>query len=471
MANTIFNFRPQKGTVPLYQQLAACLEAEIQQQHLLPGEYLPSIRRLNRDLKISRTTVEAAYQRLIDKGLLESLPSRGYQVVAVSSKESGEKKHTVFSPGNKNIPDVLYNFSNNYVDTATFDTVLWRRCLNRALHAPASITGYGDPQGEQALREVLARYSYVSRGVACQPEQILVGAGLQTLLMILLPLLPVTEKKVGLEAPGFPQAEQIFRLMGWETRQYDPADPNGDWPGLLMISPANPYKGRALTEKERNNLIVATQLERVYLLEDDYNGEFRYLHRPTPALHSFGNRERIIYLGSFSRTMLPSLRISYMVLPVSLLPAYQKIASRYNQTSSTVEQIALATYIGEGHLTRHIKKLRSLYREKSRMLQNALHSICEGEVRLLTSGTGLHLRLLVNRSCSAEMLAKAALMEGVKIIPVRGTDPKRKPEILLSFAGISKEKIAAGVEALHRALHSSALGIHGPIEEKKGCKV
>lgn len=161
--------------------------------------------------------------------------------------------------------------------------------------------------------------------VACQPEQILVGAGLQTLLMILLPLLPVTEKKVGLEAPGFPQAEQIFRLMGWETRQYDPADPNGDWPGLLMISPANPYKGRALTEKERNNLIVATQLERVYLLEDDYNGEFRYLHRPTPALHSFGNRERIIYLGSFSRTMLPSLRISYMVLPVSLLPAYQKL--------------------------------------------------------------------------------------------------------------------------------------------------
>lgn len=238
-----------------------------------------------------------------------------------------------------------------------------------------------------------------------------------------------------------------------------------------MISPANPYKGRALTEKERNNLIVATQLERVYLLEDDYNGEFRYLHRPTPALHSFGNRERIIYLGSFSRTMLPSLRISYMVLPLSLLPAYQEIASRYNQTSSTVEQMALATYIGDGHLTRHIKKLRSLYREKSRMLQNALHSICEGEVRLLTSGTGLHLRLLVNRSCSTEVLAKAALAEGVKIIPVRGTDPKRKPEILLSFAGISREKITAGVEALHRALNSNALGIHGPIEEKKGCKV
>lgn len=467
MANTIFNFRPRKGDGPLYRQLAGYLEREIEQQHLLPGEFLPSIRRLNRDLKISRTTAEAAYQLLIDAGLLDNLPNRGYQVAAVSGNAQPEK-NKIFSPPAEKIKEkneVPYNFSNNYVDTSTFDTVLWRRCLNAVLRSPASIAGYGDPQGEKALRDVLARYSYASRGVVCRPEQILVGAGLQTLLLILLPLLPLVEKRVGLEAPGFPQAEQIFQLMGWETCRYDPADPKGDWPGLLMISPANPYKGRALTEKERNNLIVATQLDRVYLLEDDYNGEFRYLHRPTPALHSFGNRERIIYLGSFSRTMLPSLRISYMVLPEPLLPAYKKIAPRYNQTSSTVEQLALAAYIGEGHLTRHIKKLRSLYREKSRLLQHALESTCGDKVRLLSSGTGLHLRLLVDSRRSAEQLAADALKEGVKIIPVRGTDPRRQPEILLSFAGIPKEKIAAGTAALNRALTDA------PIEENRAGKV
>lgn len=112
--------------------------------------------------------------------------------------------------------------------------------------------------------------------------------------------------------------------MGWTTDRYDPAVPSKSWPELLVVSPTNPYKGRALSEKERSNLIVATQFERVYLLEDDYNGEFRYLHHPVPALHSFGNRERIIYVGSFSRTMLPSLRISYLVLPESFLPRFQK---------------------------------------------------------------------------------------------------------------------------------------------------
>ena len=296
---------------------------------------------------------------------------------------------------------------------------------------------------------ILDRTSPFFKGL---PEQILVGAGLQTLLLVLLPLLPLERKVAGLEAPGFPQAEQIFHLMGWETCAYDPADPKGDWPGLLMISPANPYKGRALTEKERNNLIVATQLERVYLLEDDYNGEFRYLHRPTPALHSFGNREQIIYLGSFSRTMLPSLRISFLVLPEKLLPAYRAIAGRYNQTSSTVEQLALAAYIEEGHLTRHIRKLRTLYRIKSRLLQEALTAVFGDQVRLLGYGSGLHLHIALDRPGTAEELAARALEKGVRVIPVRGTEPGRPPEFLLSFAGIGEEKIRAGVEALREAL-------------------
>lgn len=293
---TTFNFRAQPGKEPLYRQLADYFRQEIRQQHLVSQDFLPSIRKLTRDLKLSRTTAENAYQILIDQGYVENLPNRGYRVAVYQPREASEGQE---AGEELRRPEVRWNFSNNYIDTSTFDTVLWRRCLNQVLRNPASIAGYGDPQGEPELRRVLARYSYASRGVVCRPEQILVGAGLQTLLLILLPLLPLDQKVAGLEAPGFPQAEQIFHLMGWKTRLFDPADPKGDWPGLLMISPANPYKGRALTEKERNNLIVATQLERVYLLEDDYNGEFRYLHRPTPALHSFGNREQIIYLGSF----------------------------------------------------------------------------------------------------------------------------------------------------------------------------
>lgn len=450
---TIFTFRAQDGQGPLYKQLAWYFRQEIAQGHLVSGEFLPSIRQLTRNLKLSRTTVEAAYQILIDQGVVHNLPNRGYQVAEYVPREERDTETMPEQPEEKR-PAVLYNFSNNYIDTSTFDTVIWRRCLNAVLRNPSSIAGYGDPQGEPELRQVLARYSYASRGVVCRPEQILVGAGLQTLLLVLLPLLPLTEKAVGLEAPGFPQAEQIFHLMGWESRRFDPGDPKADWPGLLMISPTNPYKGRALTQRERNNLIVATQLERVYLLEDDYNGEFRYLHQPIPALHSFGNREQIIYLGSFSRTLLPSLRISYLVLPEKLLNGYRSIADRYNQTSSTVEQLALASYIAEGHLTRHIRKLRHSYWSKSQQLQTALLQEFGKQVELLSYGSGLHLHIALHLPGTAEELARKALMGGVKIIPVKGPTSGKWPEFLLSFAGIAGEKIQAGVRALKMALEA-----------------
>ena len=442
---TVFTFRPKEGSQPLYVQLADYFREEIRAGNLQARDFLPSIRKLNKDLKLSRTTAEKAYSILIDEGYVHNLPNRGYQVASYVP----DKPQTM-APAREQVsvqPPVLYNFSNNYIDTSAFDTAAWRRCLNEVLRSPAQIAGYGDPQGEPVLREVLARYSYASRGVVCRPEQILVGAGLQSLLMILLPLLPLNRKEVGLEAPGFPQAEQIFHLLGWQVRTYDPGDVKADWPGLLVISPANPYKGRALTEKERNNLIVATQLGRVYLLEDDYNGEFRYLHRPTPALHSFGNREQIIYVGSFSRTLLPSLRISYLVLPETLLPAYEAVRNQYNQTSSTMEQLTLASYISQGYMTRHVKKLRSVYREKNKLLRQALQLVFGKEATLLSYGTGLHLHIALDLPGTAVELARKALQQGVKVIPVRGRAPGTRPEFLLSFAGIPEDKILEGVRA------------------------
>ena len=196
---TTFNFRAQPGREPLYRQLADYFREEIRLQHLAAPDFLPSIRKLTRDLKLSRTTVEAAYQILIDQGYVDNLPNRGYQVAAYVPQEA--RAETVPANG-KAKPAVRYNFSNNYIDTSTFDTVLWRRCLNAVLRDPPSIAGYGDPQGEPELRQVLARYSYASRGVVCRPEQILVGAGLQTLLLVLLPLLPLEQKVVGLEPPA-----------------------------------------------------------------------------------------------------------------------------------------------------------------------------------------------------------------------------------------------------------------------------
>ncbi len=441
---TVFNFRVKEKAGPVYKQLAAYFQHEILKKHLKTEDKLPSIRELVRDLKISRTTVLSAYQELLSLGYIKSIPQKGY-IVALPENFP---KETSLQPNDSTPSAIQYNFSNNYIDTNTFDASLWRRYVSRVLSTPSAFAGYGDPQGELYLRKILAKYSYDARGVVCEPDQIIVGAGLQSLLDIILPLLDTGKKSVGLEEPGFPQAEQILRNFGWCKVPFDPEKSSAATaPRLIIISPANPYKGSSLTARAKNNLIAISRQPKHYLIEDDYNGEFRYLATPTPALHSFGNSQQIIYLGSFSRTMLPSLRISYLVLPRPLLPLYEKVKKNYNQTSSTIEQLALAQYIEDGCLAKHVKKIRTLYKQKNALLRKALKKYFRAQVTILNFTSGLHLHISLKDPHKADVLAARALQKGIKIIPVMG-GKAHKPEFLLSFAGIAEKDIDRGIKAL-----------------------
>ena len=450
MLTSAINYTKKNKVIPVYQQLANYFKQEIKQGHLQAQDKLPSIRKLSADLNLSRTTIETAYNILVSEGYLISRPQSGYQVCSLLMAINAEKSPTHLI---RKIPhnSIRYNFSNNYIDSSTFDSALWRRCLNKTLHDPASITGYGEAQGEFALRKTLAQYSYTARGVICTPEQIVVGAGIQSLLAILLNLLPLQEKSVALEVPGFPQAEQSFTDHGWSVKTFDVASINSDLPRLLLVSPSNPYKGQALSADERRNLLSWSALNDGYILEDDYNGEFRYFSRPVASLQGMANGERIIYLGSFSRSLIPSLRISYMVLPLNLLSAYYASAKLYNQTSSTIEQLALAEFIAQGHLQRHVKKLRKLYSKKNDLLRAALLKNFGKKITILDYASGLHLRVSLHCPYAASKIASKALEKRVKIIPVL-TKTHNFPEILLSFAGIAACDIEAGVLALKSAL-------------------
>ncbi|MDD4320981.1 MAG: PLP-dependent aminotransferase family protein [Acidaminococcaceae bacterium] len=450
MLTLAINYSKKNKGMPVYQQLADYFKNEIRLGHLQAKNKLPSIRKLSTDLNLSRTTVETAYNILVSEGYLISRPQSGYQVCPLLIPTSSLN---ITSPPPKSAPSkpIRYNFSNNYIDSSTFDSALWRRFINKTLHDPAAITGYGETQGEFALRKTLAQYSYTARGVVCTSEQIIVGAGIQSLLAILLNLLPLGKKAVALEAPGFPQAEKTFTDHGWAVTKFDAENITSDLPSLLLVSPSNPYKGKALSADERRNLLAWSSLTGGYILEDDYNGEFRYFSRPVASLQGMANGERIVYLGSFSRSLIPSLRISYMVLPQNLLPAYYASANLYNQTSSTIEQLALAEFIAQGHLQRHVKKLRKLYSKKNDLLRAALLKIFAKKITILDYASGLHLRVSLHYSGTSKTIAGKALKKGVKIIPV-STETTPYPEILLSFAGIAACDIEAGVKALKEAL-------------------
>lgn len=450
MLTSVINYNKKNKKTPVYQQLADYFKHEIRQGHLQAKSKLPSIRKLSVDLGLSRTTIETAYNILVSEGYLISRPQSGYQVCPypLSTNSTISSAPLIDETQKKNI---RYNFSNNYIDSSTFNSALWRRCLNKILHDPAAITGYGEAQGEFALRKTLAQYSYTARGVVCTPEQIIVGAGIQSLLAILLNLLPLKQKAMALEAPGFPQAEKTFTDHGWSVSNFNSKNIGPNLPELLLVSPSNPYKGKSLSADERRNLLVWSALTGGYILEDDYNGEFRYFSRPIASLQGMANGERIIYLGSFSRSLIPSLRISYMVLPQNLLPAYYASAKLYNQTSSTIEQLALAEFIAQGHLQRHIKKLRKLYSKKNDLLRSALLKIFAEKITILDYASGLHLRVSLHYSCTAKKIALKALKNGVKIIPIN-TETNPYPEILLSFAGIAACDIENGVKKLKEAL-------------------
>jgi GntR family transcriptional regulator / MocR family aminotransferase len=446
------NFMPDRTRrEPLYLQLAHFIMEEIRQSRVLPGTRLPSVRELAAGLGLSRTTTETCYNKLTAEGYLVSKPQSGYFVADLAVRP----RTTQSVATARTETPVRYDFANNYVDGTTFPAVIWRRCLGRALHEKATLTGYGEPQGEPALRQALAEYSHEARGVIAQPEQIVISAGVQSLFVLLAALLADrlfrSRKAIAWERPGFAQGEEIFRRQGWDISHFDVENLAGTTARLLYVSPSNPYKGRSLTPEQRRSLLRWTRERDGYILEDDYNGEFRYFATPVSSLQGMGDGEHIVYLGSFSRLLFPSLRISYMVLPPGLLPDYQRLARLYNQTSSTVEQLALASFLREGHLRRHVKKLRRLYRRKGELLQQALATHFGHDVEIRGYESGLHMRIAVASPCDAPALAAKAEAAGVRVRPIPASPDAPGPELLLSFAGIAEEDIDPAVALLRKA--------------------
>ncbi|MBQ9636194.1 MAG: PLP-dependent aminotransferase family protein [Acidaminococcaceae bacterium] len=453
----IENFLPDIfSKEPLYLQIGHFIRQEIRSGQLPPGTKLPSIRHLAAMLQISRTTAETCYNQLMAEGFVESLPQKGYYVADLLLAHTRTRK----TAAAKTEQAVRYDFANNYIDASTFPAALWRRHFSQALHEKDILSGYGDPQGEPSLRKILAEYSHESRGVQCAAEQIVVGAGVQSLLEIISAVLqdtvfsaehasaePVTDiPSIALEEPGFPQAEEIFRRTGWQVGHFTIETMSPELPRLLYVSPSNPYKGRSLTPEQRRSLLRWSSEHQTFILEDDYNGEFRYFSTPVTSLQGMSDGEYIIYLGSFSRLLLPGLRLSYAVLPNALLPAYEKIRPLYNQTASIIEQLALASFMKEGSLRRHVRKLKHLYKEKNTLLRQCLQQYFGSRVQILSYESGLHMRIAVQNACSAEALTEKALAEGVKVIPVKTRTAS--PEFLLSFAGIRTQDIEPAVRLL-----------------------
>ena len=334
---------------PMYEQLYFQLKNGIENKLISKDEKLPSIRKAATELKVSRTTIENAYFRLCSEGYIENKPQKGY-FVKTPPKENLSKELL------KKTEDVKYDFdfSSGKIDDSAADIHLWKRYVRKALNSEKDIISYGEPQGEMCLRKAIASYIYTARGVISSPENIVVGAGIQQLIAIFCCI----NKKgtVAIEEPGFKQAEKVFKDFGYDYSEIkflnkpEKALKDAGADIYFNIPSQKPKTTAAALHAHRESLLLWLNSSKDhYILEDDFNGELKFSARPFPAMQNMC-MEKIIYMGSFSKLLIPSVRISYAVFPESILKKYKEMASFYNQTASKIEQIALAGYIEDGHL-------------------------------------------------------------------------------------------------------------------------
>lgn len=429
---------------------------------LKPGAKLPSIRKCAVQLQLSRTTVESAYLLLAAEGFIISRPQSGYYVTDFVDPKSAQMWETGETEEKR--VDIRYDFASSNVDPDSFQFDLWRRYVKSALRRDERLLSYGEPQGEWELREAISSYLSRRRNVICTPEHIVVGAGVQSLLHILCPMVR-GRRNVYFYNAGFRQGRTIFEdyefntLLAGSKEYSDSTDSRGYIKGgIIYLTPSQMTAwGDVMHIRERMQLLKYAGEHDILLIEDDYNSEFRYYSRPTPSLQGLSGGRNVVYLGTFSKLLLPSIRMSFMVLPPELLPIYRKRGLYYNQTSSKSEQIALCQFIRDGHLESQLRKARKLYASKAKKLCEDIAAIFGDRAVPHLGEAGFLVLAEFRTGLSSEEITKKAARAGIAVRAVgHGEgDAASYPRILLSCATVGTDYYEEALKELYRIIFDS----------------
>ncbi len=450
------------SSVSLYTQIYEYYREEICSRRLREGERLPSIRGLAQQLGVSKMTVEQAFYQLVSEGYIVCHNRSRYRVAPIAELPAVLEPQASYLDSGGESERLPYDLAAGNMDESVFSFALWRRYVNRVYRETSSLYAYGSEEGERPLREAVSAYAHRVRGVAVSPQQVVIGAGTQVLVRILASLLRERYDRIAVEDPGFAYGREIFRDEGYRIVPVPVPAGNqietlrAQHVRLLYLSPSHQFPtGQVMPIGQRQTLLAWAAETGGIILEDDYDSELRYYGRPIPAMQGLDRAGNVVYMGSFSKVLPPSMRISYMVLPEPLLLAYRKKKYLYRQTVSVVEQLALAEYIRAGELEKQIRRLRKFYQEKGSLFLQLLTKYFGSEAvldRRLTSGVYCRLRLESDLS-SAELVEKAA-KEGCRVKAVEYIRPGqegREKEFLLSFSTIRQEEMERAVQALCRA--------------------
>lgn len=474
---------------PLYEQIYEALREAILQGRILQGEKLPSTRFEAEYLQVSRSTVELAYDQLVSEGYVHSEPYRGYfacdvrELYDLTDIRTGEMKQKQFrtenqqgtaeaeglygktgsSPQKQTSYEIDFSLNELSMDNFPYNG-LSKIMKNLLLDHGKQIMSSGSAFGEKNLKETICDYLYHARNVRCTPEQIIIGAGNEYLQLMLIQMLG-TSHGVAMESPTYLRAYRTFKNAGLSVREValDDAGMRVDLlrktdASIAYVMPSHQFPlGTVMPMKRRLELLNwAVEEPERYIIEDDYDSEFRYKGKPIPALQGIDRSGRVIYLGTFSKSIASSIRVSYMVLPEHLLERYQECCGFYACTVPNLMQQAICQFMQEGYFEKNLNRMRAIYKSKHDFMLAELKKY--SWVReIMGENSGLHLLVEVDTDCSEQDVIEACAEQQIRVYGLSeyyiSQNPKREyPILLLGYGGLTEGQIADGLQMIDAIL-------------------
>lgn len=437
---------------PIYQQISSYIRTEIESGNLKSGEKLPSKRALASHMNISVVTVETAYSQLLSEGYIRSKAGSGFYVEDYHIPVKTEEIPSIPI----DFADIKYDFGTSSADTSLFPFSVWAKLSRATLNEKTTdLLNSCDFRGIYSLRKEIAQYLHKFRGMEVSPDQIIVGAGSEYLLGLIIQLLG-RDMAYGVENPGYRRIYDIFSISAsrvfpvpMDEKGASISTVSGFGINVIHVTPSHHFPlGITMPIVRRQELLqwAYSKPER-YIIEDDCDCEFCYSGRPSPALQSLDKQERVIYLNTFTRTLAPSIRIGYMVLPEHLAEKFRSRLGFYSCTVPVFEQYTLAKFMAEGHFERHINRIKRIYKERRDTLINCIKSSPLSDFAVISGeGAGLHIVLKIMNGMSQNEIVALALKAGVKIHGLTeyySFPDSNIPEnsLVIGFSGIDAEQI------------------------------
>lgn len=452
-----------RGSDSLYESLYKQIKQDILDYKLTPDEKLPSKRALAKHLNVSTITVENAYLQLVAEGYLYSVAKSGFYVSHVTSSQSPEaERPSRKAPEVSDTPCYFADFVNNSTSADIFPFTTWTKLMRETMSDEADKLMVRSPSiGIAPLRNAIADYLYQFRGMAVEPEQIVVGAGTDYLYSLIIQLLG-RSKTYAAEDPAYQKISKMYR-SNEVTFLPIPLDKNGvdinylnqTDADVLHISPSHHFPTGIVTPISRRYELLswASKSADRYIIEDDYDSEFRLLGKPIPSLQSIDVADKVIYMNTFSKTLTSTIRISYMVLPKSLMERYKQELNFYSCTVSNFEQYTLAKFIEKGHFEKHINRMRNHYRSLRDDIITCIKKHSDyHKVTIREENAGLHFLLSVDTDYSDAELVQRIADNGIHISCLSEYFYNNAKSIdhtlVINYSGIPKDHIEKAVELL-----------------------